>query len=695
MLSFSVLAHVAAAIVVGPIGAALVAALGVVIVDGLRRESRNLVLLNASMFGGSIWLAAELYQLAGGSTTELAASSLPALAVLILSRYATTSFVFALGTALARGESVLLLLKEIAVEELGAALGEGSLGVLVAFGLMRGQWIMLPFLVPLLAALYSSKSTFHQLKGETSDALEAVAQLVDERDPSTAQHTRRVAEYVQRFAEAMQLPERETERLVAAARLHDLGKIAVDVATLSKKDRLSDAELRAIRRHPRLSAHLLSPFHFAQEMALYVELHHERYDGRGYYSVPRAEIPIESHVLIAADSFDAMTSERPYRPSLSAEEAAMELRDKAGTQFHPLVAPAFAAVMLGQDVRAAIGPGDLATLRRSFARFRLVPQLSFKAVLQPRALTVAFAAGALVLLGLPVPVEVPAGLAVGILGSALWWFGTAIDLSRRAARGTTAVRAGGDCAQALLDAGIPGWAAWLGRADDSDAYRLVGETSPEASANDVREACNWAMRREDKTKATLSSGTHLILTEAGLGHERLAVGLSRSPTLAEHRLVERLVRELEEKGSPSAAQGVTLKLVPSAERRRRRARVRAALMVELPAYEEVRREAGQLMANHLTDEAEARLRSLLRNTDRVVRLGDNRFGVLLFVHDVKSLERVCDRIQRELDSIPMPRKIASLKAKIVPALGEEIASLSELAGLEWRFADDVGLQAIG
>ena len=299
------------------------------------------------------------------------------------------------------------------------------------------------------------------------------------------------------------------------------------------------------------------------------------------------------------------------------------------------------------------------------------------------------------LLGVPVPVEAPAGLAVGVLGSALWWFGTVIDLKRRAAQGTTALRAGGDPAQALVEAGIPGWAAWLERADDSDAYRLVEEASPKASADDLREACTWAMRREDEAKATLSSGTHLILTAADRGHERLAVGLLRSPTLTEQRLVERLVRELEEEGSPSTAQGRTLKLLPSVERRRRRARARAALVVELPAYEEVRREAGQLMANHLTDEAEARLRSLLRNTDLIVRLGDNRFGVLLFVHDAKSLERVCDRIQRELDSIPVPRKIASLKAKIVPALGEEIASLSELAGLERRFADDVGLRAIG
>ena len=69
-----------------------------------------------------------------------------------------------------------------------------------------------------------------------------------------------------------------------------------------------------------MSARLLSPFGFAQQISLYAELHHERYDGRGYYAVSQSEIPVEAHVLIAADSYDAMTSKRAYRPALTPQE---------------------------------------------------------------------------------------------------------------------------------------------------------------------------------------------------------------------------------------------------------------------------------------------------------------------------------------------------------------------------------------
>src|SRR5205823_1597434 len=85
-----------------------------------------------------------------------------------------------------------------------------------------------------------------------------------------------------------------------------------------------------------------------------------RYDGRGYFSVPGTEVPIEGHVLIVADSFDAMTSARPYRSALSVEEAARELEDKAGTQFHPQVAQAFAALVRGRPLVDALGPEALA-----------------------------------------------------------------------------------------------------------------------------------------------------------------------------------------------------------------------------------------------------------------------------------------------------------------------------------------------
>ena len=129
-------------------------------------------------------------------------------------------------------------------------------------------------------------------------------------------------------------------------------------------------------RHPRLSARLLRRFRFATEEARAVEYHHERFDGRGYYAIPPAELPLAAHFLIVADSFDAMTSDRPYRAGLPHEVALDEIERGAGTQFHPAVAKAFLALQRGTDPVAALSTGELAELRRLARRRRSVSLLS-------------------------------------------------------------------------------------------------------------------------------------------------------------------------------------------------------------------------------------------------------------------------------------------------------------------------------
>ena len=364
--SFSVAAHIATAVLFGPLAAALVAAVAVIVVDGLRMGPRPAVFLNSTIFGFSAWVGGLAFLAAGGTVGPMQTRDLIPVAILIIVRFLVNETLLSVAISLDSGRAMPQVLRDDVRDLLGAAVGEGCLGVLVAFGYTDRNWLILPFLAPLLAALYQSQLNFERLKSETAAALNAFAGVIDERDPSTAQHSERVAEYVERFVEAIALPDREADRLVATARFHDLGKVAVDVSTLSKHGRLTEEELRSIRSHPRLSARLLSPFHFAQEMSLYAELHHERYDGNGYYSVPQRDIPVEAHVLIVADSFDAMTSARAYRPPLTMAEAVQELRDKAGTQFHPLVAHAFSCMIEGQPVHTAVGSSQLAALRAEF-----------------------------------------------------------------------------------------------------------------------------------------------------------------------------------------------------------------------------------------------------------------------------------------------------------------------------------------
>src|SRR2546430_2369373 len=193
----------------------------------------------------------------------------------------------------------------------------------------------------------------------------------DARDPSTYRHSLRVAGYVDDLARGLRLPFSEIDRLRWAGRLHDLGKVAVDASLLRKRGGLDGAEWASMRRHPRLSARLLQRFEFVAAQAQAVELHHERMDGSGYYGIGGADLPLASHFLIVADSFDAMTTDRPYRPGLSPEAALVEIELNAGTQFHPAVAKAFVAVQRGLDPASVLSAAELREIRGASAPYTL------------------------------------------------------------------------------------------------------------------------------------------------------------------------------------------------------------------------------------------------------------------------------------------------------------------------------------
>jgi GGDEF domain-containing protein len=683
VLSFSAIAHVATAILLGPLTAAAVAALAVVIVDGSRPAGRRLVLINSAMLGSSIWVGGECYRFAGGTAHLGGMRVVLPLLVLIGSRYLTTTLVFVGGAALSSSASFAHLFRDVVVEDFGPAVGEGSLGILVAFGLSGPHdWIILPFLVPLLVALYGSKARLEQLKDETARALESLAHVIDERDPSTSEHTERVTAYVERFLEFIELPDSRRERLVSAAKFHDLGKIAVDVATLSKAERLEAGEVDAIRRHPRLSAFLLSPFHFARQMTTFVELHHERYDGQGYYRVPGGEIPIEAHVLIAADSFDAMTSERAYRPALSHEEAAAEILDKAETQFHPLVARAFVAMVLGAPVEDALSPDEISALRGSFsgASLPLPSALTFHR--DPRAWMVASALIAMILVAVE---SVPGWLAGGVAGaSALcgcWWIATLVRARRRERKMLERLLESGRPGRALAAAGIPGSVVWLASDAGRTRYRVVEVDDETSASTDVlAEACRSAARHESSAEVALYSGGWLQLSDVDGTDLRLALVLGRRPSALERHLLEVFVAHL----TPPAGERTAEPAV--AQRRTGLPARRAVLLVDLDAFDGIRLIAGQLSAERVVNEAERRLRELLRSADSVTRIGDDKFGVAALVPDELSIDPVRKRIAACFVGIRVPHGAPAIAPQIVGAFGDEIAGMPELRALDEKLS---------
>src|SRR2546426_5392986 len=175
------------------------------------------------------------------------------------------------------------------------------------------------------------------------ERLQALVHFLEEKDTYLRGHSVRVANYALAIARMMQLDKDKIDTIVLGAELHDLGKIGVSEAVLHKPGKLSDDEYRHIMDHPVIGARILGPLMRDAPAALaIVRSHHERLDGKGFPDGLKGdEIPLEVRVVTVADSFDAMTSLRPYRPALVFDTAAQELLDGKGVQFERAVVDAF------------------------------------------------------------------------------------------------------------------------------------------------------------------------------------------------------------------------------------------------------------------------------------------------------------------------------------------------------------------
>jgi len=187
--------------------------------------------------------------------------------------------------------------------------------------------------------------------------LAAFATAMDVCDPALASHAARVGANAEAVARRLGWDDERIEALRLGAALHDVGKVNVRPEVLGKPGLLDEAEVAEIRAHPVEGTWLIAGVPSLSPALPYVLFHHERWDGAGY-PTRRAgpAIPLEGRILAVADAFDAMTSLRPYRCSLSAPEAAFEIRRCAGTQFDPDVVDAFLAALDAGEIL----PGEAA-----------------------------------------------------------------------------------------------------------------------------------------------------------------------------------------------------------------------------------------------------------------------------------------------------------------------------------------------
>jgi HD-GYP domain-containing protein (c-di-GMP phosphodiesterase class II) len=172
--------------------------------------------------------------------------------------------------------------------------------------------------------------------------LAAFATAMDVCDPALAAHAARVASNAEAVAVRLAWDDRQIDGLRLGAALHDVGKVNVRPEVLGKPGLLDDDELAEIRAHPVEGTWLIAGVVSLSPALPYVLFHHERWDGAGYPTRRSGPaIPLEGRLLAVADAFDAMTSRRPYRRSLSTQEAAGEIARCAGTQFDPEIAGVF------------------------------------------------------------------------------------------------------------------------------------------------------------------------------------------------------------------------------------------------------------------------------------------------------------------------------------------------------------------
>ena len=181
-----------------------------------------------------------------------------------------------------------------------------------------------------------------ELRSLFVSTIQALVAAIEAKDPYTCGHSRRVAETARRTAQELGLSEAEQQQIHTAAIVHDVGKIGVDSAILRKKGKLDDDEWQAIRNHPERGAGIINCIPQLRDIVASVRHHHERNDGRGYpVGLHGWQIPLQAAIIAVCDSYDAMTSERPYRAALPLEDARRELVRCSGTQFEPSVVEAF------------------------------------------------------------------------------------------------------------------------------------------------------------------------------------------------------------------------------------------------------------------------------------------------------------------------------------------------------------------
>jgi putative nucleotidyltransferase with HDIG domain len=341
-LSFTFAPVFAGILLAGPVGGALLGAASAISFQEIReRKPLVLMLVNLSqLFLAGLAAGWVLVALGGGPMPGLQAVSTnvggallaPFLAVVscFVVNLLLVGIAFALKTGMGWRDTIRVLNPGAYwISLLVLAL----LGYVMAHLMNISSWLGLLLLVLPFAMARRTFRVFVELSEAYTATVRSLVAAIEAKDPYTRGHSERVAIYARRLAEVLGLPHPDVDALERAALLHDVGKIGIELRTLTSPNELPADEVRQIREHPALGVEILEDVEFLADIVPVVRHHHERIDGAGYPDgLAGAEIPVLARVLAVADSHDAMTSDRAYRSGMSEDQAVVEMMRVSGTQ---------------------------------------------------------------------------------------------------------------------------------------------------------------------------------------------------------------------------------------------------------------------------------------------------------------------------------------------------------------------------
>ncbi len=363
-LSVSGVAHVAIILLAPAPWGAVAVGLAVLAHQLVVRRTPLKLIFNVANHVLTVSLATLAVGLIGPPQEMLTARAIPlgyaAALVAALTYYVVNVGLTALIVAIASGRRFTYVLRSNNRSTILPDLGAEGLGVLLA-----ASWYAMPAWVVLLAlptaVIARTLQIIRRLEHETIEAIETLADSIDERDPTTYHHSERVSLYALALARAMDVDEAVVDLIGLAARVHDLGKMGVTDAVLMKPGALTQSEADRMHAHAEIGARILRRYQLYESGAELVRAHHERWDGSGYPDgLSGQRIPLGARIIAVADAFDAMTSDRPYRTGMHPLSALEELRQGAGSQWDPVVVGHFVRLLTDADAELP----DTAPIRR-------------------------------------------------------------------------------------------------------------------------------------------------------------------------------------------------------------------------------------------------------------------------------------------------------------------------------------------